>query len=38
MKQEITRLNMENEMDLVLAHKRSIRLGEALNLTTIALP
>jgi signal transduction histidine kinase len=30
---EITRLNLENEMDLVLAHKRSIRLGERLNLS-----
>ena len=30
---EITRLNLENEMDLVLAHKRSIRLGEWLNLS-----
>lgn len=33
MKYEITRLNMENEMDLVVAHKRSIRLGESLNLS-----
>ena len=33
MKYEITRLNMENEMDLVLAHKRSIRLGESLKLS-----
>jgi len=33
MKYEITRLNMENEMDLVVAHKRSIRMGEALNLS-----
>ena len=33
MKHEVTRLNMENEMDLVLAHKRSIRLGESLNLS-----
>lgn len=31
--QEITRLNLENEMDLVLAHKRSIRLGQSLNLS-----
>jgi signal transduction histidine kinase len=30
---EITRLNLENEMDLVLAHKRSIRLGETLHLS-----
>jgi len=30
---EITRLNLENEMDLVLAHKRSIRLGEMLHLS-----
>ena len=33
MNYEITRLSMENEMDLVLAHKRSIRLGELLNLS-----
>jgi signal transduction histidine kinase len=30
---EITRLNLENGMDLILAHKRSIKLGELLNLT-----
>ncbi|HTI09720.1 MAG TPA: HAMP domain-containing sensor histidine kinase [Puia sp.] len=30
---EITRLNLENEMDLILAHKRSIRLGGLLNLS-----
>ena len=30
---EVTRLNLENEMDLVLVHKRSIRLGELLNLS-----
>ncbi|HTR27949.1 MAG TPA: HAMP domain-containing sensor histidine kinase [Puia sp.] len=33
MNYEITRLSLENEMDLVLAHKRSIRLGELLNLS-----
>jgi signal transduction histidine kinase len=33
MNYEVTRLNLENEMDLVLAHKRSIRLGEMLNLS-----
>ena len=33
MNYEITRLSLENEMDLVLAHKRSIRLGEMLNLS-----
>src|SRR3569833_2076397 len=33
MKYEITRLNIENEMDLVVAHKRSIRLGDSLNLS-----
>lgn len=30
---EVTRLNLENEMDLVLGHKRSIRLGEMLTLS-----
>lgn len=30
---EITRLNLENGMDLILAHKRSIKLGELLNLS-----
>jgi signal transduction histidine kinase len=30
---EVTRLSLENEMDLVLGHKRSIRLGELLNLS-----
>src|ERR1700761_7494198 len=33
MKYELTRLHLENEMDLVVAHKRSIRLGELLNLS-----
>src|SRR5580658_9817535 len=33
MNYEITRLTLENEMDLVLGHKRSIRLGELLNLS-----
>jgi signal transduction histidine kinase len=33
MNYEITRLSLENEMDLVLGHKRSIRLGEMLNLS-----
>jgi signal transduction histidine kinase len=33
MNYEITRLILENEMDLVLGHKRSIRLGELLNLS-----
>src|ERR1700747_2080746 len=33
MNYEITRLSLENEMDLVLAHKRSIRLGELLHLS-----
>lgn len=33
MNYEITRLSLENEMDLVLGHKRSIRLGELLNLS-----
>ncbi|HUB59969.1 MAG TPA: HAMP domain-containing sensor histidine kinase [Puia sp.] len=33
MNYEITRLSLENEMDLVLSHKRSIRLGELLNLS-----
>src|SRR5260221_12470107 len=30
---EITLLNLENGMDLILAHKRSIKLGELLNLS-----
>lgn len=30
---EVTRLNLENEMDITLAHKRSIRLGALLNLS-----
>src|ERR1700759_3763782 len=29
---EVTRLSLENEMDLVLGHKRSIRLGGMLSL------
>lgn len=33
MNYEITRLSLENEMDLVLGHKRSIRLGEMLSLS-----
>lgn len=33
MTQEIIRLNLENEMDLILAHKRAIRLGGMLNLS-----
>jgi signal transduction histidine kinase len=33
MNHEVTRLSLENEMDLVLSHKRSIRLGEMLNLS-----
>ncbi|HET6256013.1 MAG TPA: sensor histidine kinase [Puia sp.] len=33
MNYEITRLTLENEMDVVLGHKRSIRLGEMLNLS-----
>ena len=33
MNYEVTRLSLENEMDLVLGHKRSIRLGELLNLS-----
>jgi signal transduction histidine kinase len=33
MNYEVTRLSLENEMDLVLGHKRSIRLGEMLNLS-----
>src|ERR1700753_2405761 len=33
MNYEITRLSLENEMDLVLGHKRAIRLGELLNLS-----
>jgi signal transduction histidine kinase len=33
MNYEVTRLSLENEMDLVLGHKRSIRLGEKLNLS-----
>ena len=33
MNNEIIRLNLENEMDLILAHKRSIRLGSLLNLS-----
>ena len=33
MNYEVTRLNLENEMDLVLGHKRSIRLGAMLNLS-----
>jgi signal transduction histidine kinase len=33
MNYEVTRLSLENEMDLVLGHKRSIRLGEMLGLS-----
>ena len=33
MNYEVTRLSLENEMDLVLGHKRSIRLGEMLSLS-----
>jgi signal transduction histidine kinase len=33
MNYELTRLRLENEMDLVLGHKRSIRLGEMLGLS-----
>jgi signal transduction histidine kinase len=33
MNYEVTRLSLENEMDLVLGHKRSIRLGEMVNLS-----
>jgi signal transduction histidine kinase len=33
MNYEVTRLSLENEMDLVLGHKRSIRLGELLSLS-----
>jgi signal transduction histidine kinase len=33
MNNEITRLSLENEMDLVLGHKRSMRLGEMLGLS-----
>ena len=33
MNYEVTRLSIENEMDLVLGHKRSIRLGEMLSLS-----
>jgi signal transduction histidine kinase len=33
MNYEVTRLSLENEMDLILGHKRSIRLGSMLNLS-----
>jgi len=33
MNYEITRLNLENEMDVIVAHKRSIRVGALLNLS-----
>ena len=33
MRHEIIRLNLENEMDLILVHKKSIRIGAALSLS-----